>query len=124
MSDIVQKLQEEFDQAELHDDRERLRELLDDEFVSIGPRGFLLDKEQWIDRHDEFAYETLETSEMDVRVYDGSAIVRDVQRNRSRYREQQLEFAFRVGQVWVQRDGVWKLAAIQFSPLAEEAAGR
>jgi hypothetical protein len=47
-----------------------------------------------------------------------------VQRNRSRYREQQLEFAFRVGQVWVRRNGDWKLAAIQFSPLADEAAGR
>jgi hypothetical protein len=87
MPELVQKLQEEFDQAELHDDRERLRELLDDQFVSIGPRGFLLDKEQWIDRHDEFTYETLETSEMDVRVFDETAIVRDVQRNRSRYQE-------------------------------------
>jgi hypothetical protein len=121
MPHTVQKLQEDFDHAELHDDRERLRELLDDEFVSIGPRGFLLDKEQWIDRHDEFTYETLETSDMDVRVFDRTAIVRDVQRNRSRYQEQQLEFAFRVGQVWIRRNGDWKLAAIQFSPLAEEA---
>lgn len=124
MHDTIQNLQEEFDQAELHADRERLRELIDDDFVSIGPRGFLLDKEQWIARHDEFAYETLETSEMDVRVFDQTAIVRDVQRNRSRYREEQLEHAFRVGQVWLRRDADWRLAAIQFSPLAEEATGR
>jgi hypothetical protein len=124
MQATVQKLQGEFDQAELHDDRERLRELLDDEFVSIGARGFLLDKAQWIERHDAFVYETLETSDMDVRVFDGTAIVRDVQRHRSRYREQRLEFAFRVGHVWVRRDPDWRLAAIQFSPLAEEAAAR
>lgn len=122
MKDTIEKLQDKFDQAELHDDRARLRELIDDDFVSIGPRGFLLDKAQWIERHDEFAYETLETSDMNVRVFDGAAIVRDVQRNRSRYGEQQLEHAFRVGQVWVRRDGDWKLAAIQFSPLAAEAA--
>jgi hypothetical protein len=117
-------LQEAFDQAELHDDRERLRELIDDDFVSIGPRGFLLDKEQWIDRHDQFSYGELVTSEIDVRVYDGAAIVRGVQRNRSRYEDEELELAFRVGHVWMGKDGDWKLVAIQFSPLAEAEAGR
>jgi hypothetical protein len=117
-------LQEAFEQAELHDDRERLRELIDDDFVSIGRRGFLLDKEQWIDRHNQFSYKELDTSELDVRVYDGAAIVREVQRNRSRYAGEELEFAFRVGHVWTRKNGGWKLVAIQFSPLAEAMAGR
>jgi hypothetical protein len=117
-------VQEAFDQAERHDDREQLRELIDDDFVSIGPRGFLLDKEQWIDRHNQFSYQELVTSELDVRVYDGAAIVHEVQRNRSRYEDNELEFAFRVGHVWIGQNGEWKLAAIQFSPLAEGEAGR
>jgi hypothetical protein len=123
-AEAIRQLQEAFDQAELDGDRAKLAELIDDDFVWIGPRGFLLDKEQWIDRHDKFSYDELETSEWDVRVHDGTAIVRDVQRNRSRYGAEQLEFAFRVGQVWLRQNGDWKLAAIQFSPLADEAAGR
>jgi hypothetical protein len=124
VQDTIRKLQDEFDQAERHGDREKLRELIDDDFVSIGPRGFLLDKEKWIDRHDLFSYKELVTSEMDVRVYDGAAIVRGVQRNRSRYEDNELEFAFRVGHVWMRQNGDWKLVAIQFSPLAEGEVGR
>ena len=124
VQDTIRNLQDAFEQAELHDDRERLRELIDDDFVSIGPRGFVLDKEQWIDRHNQFSYTALVTSELDVRVYDGAAIVREVQRNRSRYKDEELEFAFRVGHVWRGQNGDWKLVAIQFSPLAEAEAGR
>jgi hypothetical protein len=124
VQDTIRNLQDAFEQAEIHDDRERLRELIDDDFVSIGPRGFSLDKEQWIDRHNQFSYKELDTSELDVRVYDGAAIVREVQRNRSRYENKELEFAFRVGHVWTGKDGDWKLVAIQFSPLAEAEAGR
>jgi hypothetical protein len=119
--DDVRKVQDRFDRAELTADREALRELLADDFLSIGPRGFVLDKDEWIDRHGEFRYQSLETSEMDVRQYGDTAVVRDVQRNRAAYRDQQVAVATRVSQVWVRRDDRWRLVAIQFSPLAEES---
>jgi hypothetical protein len=34
MKDTIQKLQEEFDEAELHDDREQLRELIDESSIN------------------------------------------------------------------------------------------
>jgi ketosteroid isomerase-like protein len=117
--DDVREIQERFDRAELTADRETLRELIADDFLSIGPRGFVLDKNQWIGRHDEFAYHSLDTSEMDVRRYPDVAIVRDVQRNRARFRDQEVAVATRVSHVWVRRDGRWQIVAIQFSPLAE-----
>jgi hypothetical protein len=117
--DDVRAVQDRFDRAELAADRETLRELIAEEFLSIGPRGFVLDKNQWIDRHDEFTYHRLETSEIDVRHYGDAAVVRDVQRNEATYGDQHVAIATRVSQVWIRQDGGWRLVAIQFSPLAE-----
>ncbi|GAB3306564.1 hypothetical protein GCM10027451_13990 [Geodermatophilus aquaeductus] len=118
--DDVREMQDRFDRAELVADRDTLRDLIAEDFLSIGPRGFVLDKPQWIARHDEFRYEQLETSEMDVRRYGDTAVVRDVQRNRATYQDHPVAVATRVGQVWVRQEERWQLVAIQFSPLAEE----
>jgi hypothetical protein len=115
----ILKLQQEFDTAELDDDRETLRRLIAEDFQSIGPRGFLLDKEEWIVRHDRFHYAALETSEHEVRLYDSAAILRNVQRNTGVHDGQESQYVVRVGQVWVNQSGEWRLAGIQFSPLAE-----
>jgi hypothetical protein len=79
----ILRLQQEFDTAELEDDRHALRRLIVEDFQSIGPRGFVLDKEQWINRHDRFHYAALDTSEHEVKLYDGAAIVRNVQHRRT-----------------------------------------
>ena len=42
--DEVIEAQREFDEAELRGDREVLERLIDKDFLSIGPRGFVLDK--------------------------------------------------------------------------------
>jgi hypothetical protein len=115
----IRQVQAEFDRAELYDDRETLRRLIADDFLSIGPRGFILNKDQWINRHNQFSYQALDTSEMDVRLHDGTAIVRNVQKNRATYDNHPVELTVRVSQVWVNQQGEWRLAAIQFSPMAE-----
>jgi ketosteroid isomerase-like protein len=118
--DDVREVQNRFDQAERTADLDTLRELIAEDFLSIGPRGFVLDKPQWIDRHRQFTYHVLETSEMDVRGYGDTAVVRDVQRNRATWKDQQVQVTTRVSQVWVRRGDRWQLVAIQFSPLAED----
>lgn len=119
MNDTIRALQDEFDRAELHADAATLQRLLADDFLSIGPKGFVLDKQEWIDRHVHFTYQQVDTSDLDIRLYDQTAIVRNVQRNRATYMDQQVELALRVSQVWVKQRDEWRLAAIQFSPLAE-----
>jgi hypothetical protein len=120
MQDTIRKLQQDFDDAELHADRERLKQLIAEDFLSIGPKGFVLNKDEWIGRHVHFKYHALDTSEMDVRLYDKTAIVRDVQKNRATYQDQTVQLTVRVSQVWVkQEDGEWRLAAIQFSPMPD-----
>ncbi len=117
MEETIRRLQSEFDQAELHADTERLQQLIADDFRSIGPKGFILNKEEWIGRHIHFKYHALDTSEMEIRLYDNAAIVRNVQSNTATYKDEQMELTMRVGQVWVNQHGQWRLAAIQFSPL-------
>lgn len=55
---------------------------------------------------------------MDIRLYDSTAIVRNVQRNRATIDDKHVELAVRVTQVWVNLRDQWRLAGIQFSPLA------
>ncbi|SRR6266542_3510296 len=120
MKDMIAKLQREFDQAELHADAATLRRLIADDFLSIGPKGFVLDKDAWIGRHVHFKYLSLDTSDLDIRVYNGAAIVRCVQRNRATYKGEQIALAVRASHMWVDMQGEWRLAGIQFSPLAQE----
>jgi hypothetical protein len=112
--------QQRFDAAELAADTETLQELLTEDFLSIGPKGFLLTKPEWIDRHVHFTYHALDTSDVDIRTYNSdTALVRNIQRNRATYQDTESEIAVRVSQTWVRQDGAWRLAGIQFSPLAE-----
>jgi hypothetical protein len=117
--EIILDLQHKFDQAELHGNKAALNDLLTDDFISIGPKGFLLNKNNWIGRHDQFKYDKLETSDTDVHLYDKAAIIRNIQRNEASYKNEPVKVAVRVSQVWVNENDQWKLAGIQFSPLAE-----
>jgi hypothetical protein len=113
----IRELQRAFDSAELRADADRLNALLADDFMSIGERGVQLDKRQWIARHADFAYLSLETAELDVRCYDHAAIVRCIQRSRASWRGAELTLTVRLSQVWIELPGGWQLAGIQFSSL-------
>jgi hypothetical protein len=108
VEDDILELQRAFDDAELHGDASRLGDLLADDFLSIGEQGYQLGKQEWISRHGDFHYLAVETTEVDVRHYDKTAIVRCAQRSRATWRG---------GQVWIQQPDGWRLAALQFSSL-------
>jgi len=113
----IRELHHAFNDAELHADTDRLNTLLADDFMSIGDRGFQLNKRQWIDRHADFAYHSVEISEVDVRCYDHAAIVRCVQHSRASWRGDAMTLTVRLSQVWIELPDGWRLASIQFSSL-------
>lgn len=115
----IQNLQHAFDQAELEGDRATLHHLLADDFVSIGPKGYLLNKEEWINRHDHFTYRALDVSDLDIRLYSNAAIVRNIQKNKATYKNENVELTVRVSQVWINQNGNWRIVAIQFSTLQQ-----
>ncbi|RSM57694.1 nuclear transport factor 2 family protein [Actinoplanes sp. ATCC 53533] len=118
MTDDVLTAQHAFDTAELRADTDRLDALLADDFLSIGEQGYVLDKRQWIARHVDFRFISVDTSEIDVRRYDRTAIVRSVQHTRATWLGTPMALTVRVSHVWIQQADGWKLAAVQFSSLA------
>jgi hypothetical protein len=105
--------------AELSADRAALQDLLTEDFQSIGERGYRLDKSQWIARHDDFAYTGIETTGTDVRWYDRTAIVRGDQHSRAVWQGQALDLHTRFSEVWIEQQGRWRLAGVQFSSLPD-----
>lgn len=112
--------QKKFDDAELHGDRNALEAMIHEDFQSIGPLGYLLDRRAWIDRHERFKYHELQVSDMDARLFGDAAIVRSIQRNHADSAGHEVRVATRVSQTWVSADGDWQLAGIQFSSLPDE----
>nr|WP_300145210.1 nuclear transport factor 2 family protein [Propionicimonas sp.] len=117
--DDVLQAQRRFDDPERVGDRVTLDELIHADFASIGPKGFVLDKEKWIGRHDFFRYHELDISEPDARLFGDTAIIRNIQRNHADSSGHEVRVNTRVSQVWIEDAGAWRIVAIQFSPLAE-----
>jgi hypothetical protein len=99
LADNILELQRAFDDAELRGDADRLGDLLADDFLSIGEQGYQLGKREWIDRHHDFGYLSIETTEVDVRRYGTTAIVRCAQRSHASWRGEEMALAVRLSQV-------------------------
>ncbi|MBO0782290.1 MAG: nuclear transport factor 2 family protein [Ktedonobacteraceae bacterium] len=66
MEQEIIRLADTWTAAELRGDRDFLEKILTDDFVGIGPLGFLLNKQQWLERHrsGDMKYETLDLDEI------------------------------------------------------------
>lgn len=116
----VMGLVAEWAAAERRGDPAALARLLTDDFVGVGPRGFVLTRDQWSQRyapgdlhHDEFTI-----GETSVRRYGEAAVVVGIQSQRASYRGHDASGRFRATLILVGSDGAWRLAGIHLSPIA------
>jgi ketosteroid isomerase-like protein len=114
------QLSSEWAAAELRGDTPFLQYTLADDFVGIGPRGFMLTKDQWLARHQpgDLKHESFTWDEVNVRLYGDAAVATSRQGMKGTYQVQEVEGRFRVSQVFVKQNVRWLLAAIQLSPMA------
>ena len=110
----------EWSNAERNGDGTALDALLTDDFLGVGPLGFVLPKSIWVQRFDQFglAYETFELDELQTRVHGDAALVTARQTARGTAGGQPVPEAVRATLTLVVEGGSWQLAGIHMSFIA------
>ena len=107
--------------AELRGDTAFIEETLADSFIGIGPLGFLLSKQQWLERlqSGELRYEVLDLDEAWVRVYDGVAILIGRHIQHATYQGHSIKAQLRTTLVFVQQPSTWQLASLHYCSIGQ-----
>lgn len=124
MEETIQDLQEQLNQALLKADKAVLDRLVDDNCQIIGPKGFKIAKDEWIDVHagGEFEQIRLDVRDAELHLFGATAVRCDIMDSACRYHDELITGQFRVMQVWAQQAETWRLVAIQYTALAMGAA--
>lgn len=122
MSDAIAEIEEfgkRWADAELRGDATALAPMATDDFILVGPVGFMLPKQQWLERYatGSLVNNVFTWTEVDVRTYGDAAIARGVQTQETTINGRPSNGQFRLTQVLVRRDGGWQLAGIHISPI-------
>jgi ketosteroid isomerase-like protein len=120
MSDTIDASLSDWSSAECDADVEKLATLLTDDFVGVGPLGFVLPKQAWLAR---FAgglhYENVQLEEVRTYPYDDAAVVTARQVVRGTMNGNPLPFeAVRATIVLVRSADGWQMAAFHASFIA------
>ena len=118
----VLRLGDAWTNAELRGETTFLERILADDYIGIGPLGFMLTKQEWLARHQagDLKYESFSLDEVKVRVYNTDAAVltgRQVQNGA--YRGNSIQAQFRTTLVFVRQQGQWQLASLQLSTIGQ-----
>jgi Domain of unknown function (DUF4440) len=107
--------------AEARGDATVLDALLDEDFRGDGPRGFVLTKQQWLDRYraGDLANEAFAWEDTRVRVHDDAAVAMGIQIQTARYQGLDCSGRFLGTLVAVRREGRWSIVNVQVSPATD-----
>ena len=117
------KLADEWAAAELGGDIASLKGIMADDFVAVGPRGFVLTREQWISRHEagNLKYRSFDLDETEARTHGDAAILVCRQSAAGVYEDENGRYdiggSFRATLIFVSKGGRWRLAGLQLSPI-------
>ena len=120
MTDSIQTFLDEWSAAEGAGDPERIAAMLTDDFLAVGPLGFILPKQAWLARHSagELGYDSFSLAEVQVRQHGEAAVVTARNNTVGSYRGHPIPEATRATLVLVREAGNWQLAAAHMSFLA------
>jgi ketosteroid isomerase-like protein len=118
--DEVSAFLDEWTRAEQGGDVDRLEGQLDDDFVGVGPLGFLLSKQDWVARFGHgLTYDAFSLADTQVRRDGDTAIVVGTQNQSGSMQGNPLPFSsVRSTLVLRRRPGGWRLASVHMSFIA------
>lgn len=118
--DEVSAFLDEWTRAEQQGDADRLEGQLDDDFVGVGPLGFVLSKQDWVTRFSHgLAYDGFSLADTQVRRDGDTAIVVATQNQSGTMQGNPLPFSsVRSTLVLRSRPGGWRLASVHMSFIA------
>lgn len=89
------------------------------DFRLVGPLGFVLNRDQWLDRYrsGDLVTSSLEWDEVEVRSYGAAAVAIGRHTQRASHRGAPSDGQFRSTHIAVRIDDEWRLAGIQLSPI-------
>ena len=124
--DQIMELVRRWADAEGRSDADALDALMTDDCMLVGPRGFVLDREQCLDRYRSGALRTeaFSWSDVSVREYGTAAVVVGIVTQRASHQGQDSSGRFRVTQIAARQAGRWLCAGLQFSSLIQETPPR
>ena len=120
----LERLGEDWAAAELGGDTAFLERALADDFIAVGPRGFMLTKEQWLSRHDSgnLKYECFGWDEVEVRVHEGAAVMTGRQTAEAVYEDgdirREIRDQFRATLIFAEEGNRWLLLVLHLSAIA------
>jgi ketosteroid isomerase-like protein len=111
--------------AELAGDTDVMDSLAHNDFLLVGPLGFILDKAQWLERYSSGAFVTssLDWRDTTVRVFGDCAVVIGVHYQQAAYRGQPNNGQFRATHILIREDSAWRLVGMHLSPIATPPMG-
>jgi hypothetical protein len=106
--------------AERQSSADLLDGLLAADFVLVGPLGFVVARDQWLQqyRNGFLEYTALDIHDQQVRDYGTAAIVIGTQVQRATYQGDDASGQFRITLIAVQEGNRWAVAGMHLSPIA------
>lgn len=115
----LEELEEAWARAERQADAGTLEAISTPDFTLVGPLGFVLEKDQWLDRYrtGDLVTQRLSVEDPVTRLYGDAALTIGRHVQDAEYRGQPANGQFRSTHVAVRTDAGWRLAGIHLSPI-------
>lgn len=97
-----------------------LEALTTTDFTLVGPLGFILNKQQWLDRYrtGDFVTRSLTWEEVDVRDYGHAVVAIGRHTQQAAYQGHPSDGSFRATHIAILQGGQWLLAGQHLSPIS------
>lgn len=117
--DELRELERRWIQGELEADTAALDAVATDDFKLVGPAGFVLGKQQWLERygHGDLHTHSLRLDDAITRIYPTAAVIVGRRVQQADYRGRPANGEFRATHIAIRDGSQWRLAGIHLSPI-------